>query len=43
MLNMTSGFYELVCVQPEGTSNCLLIHESQVARISQEQLRKCLN
>lgn len=43
MLHMTSGFYELVCVQPEGTSNWLLIHESQVARIPQEQLRKCLN
>lgn len=40
---MTSGFYELVCVQPEGNSNWLLIHESQVARIPQEQLRKCLN
>ncbi|QRY80766.1 winged helix-turn-helix domain-containing protein [Pseudomonas sp. PDNC002] len=43
LLHMTSGFYELVCVQPEGTSNWLLIHESQVARIPQEQLRKCLN
>ncbi|WP_259758543.1 winged helix-turn-helix domain-containing protein [Pseudomonas sp. GCEP-101] len=43
MLHMTSGFYELVCVQPEGHSNWLLIHESQVARIPQEQLRKCLN
>ncbi|MBD9677611.1 winged helix-turn-helix domain-containing protein [Pseudomonas sp. PDM18] len=43
MLHMTSGFYELVCVQPEGNSNWLLIHESQVARIPQEQLRKCLN
>ncbi|MFR0689212.1 winged helix-turn-helix domain-containing protein [Enterobacterales bacterium AE_CKDN230030158-1A_HGKHYDSX7] len=43
MLHMTSGFYELVCVQPEGTSNWLLVHESQVARIPQEQLRKCLN
>ncbi|WP_152219132.1 winged helix-turn-helix domain-containing protein [Pseudomonas sp. SCB32] len=43
LLHMTSGFYELVCVQPEGRSNWLLIHESQIARISQEQLRKCLN
>ncbi|MBB4862052.1 DNA-binding winged helix-turn-helix (wHTH) protein [Pseudomonas nitritireducens] len=43
LLHMTSGFYELVCVQPEGNSNWLLIHESQVARIPQEQLRKCLN
>jgi DNA-binding winged helix-turn-helix (wHTH) protein len=43
LLHMTSGFYELVCVQPEGNSNWLLIHESQIARISQEQLRKCLN
>jgi len=43
LLHMTSGFYELVCVQPEGRSNWLLIHESQVTRISQEQLRKCLN
>lgn len=43
MLHMTSGFYELVCVQPEGNSNWLLIHESQVARTPQEQLRKCLN
>lgn len=43
MLHMTSSFYELVCVQPAGPSNWLLIHESQVARIPQEQLRKCLN
>ncbi|WP_447744415.1 winged helix-turn-helix domain-containing protein [Pseudomonas nicosulfuronedens] len=43
LLHMTSGFYELVCVQPGGNSNWLLIHESQVARIPQEQLRKCLN
>lgn len=41
VLGMSAGFYEVLCMQPGGVRS-LMIHESQLADLADEQLRRCL-
>lgn len=42
ILGMTSGFYEVLCLQPGGSVRSLMAHESQLGSLADEQLRRCL-
>ena len=42
ILGMASGFYEVLCLQPGGAVKSLMIHESQLGTLADEQLRRCL-
>ena len=42
ILGMASGFYEVLCLQPGGAVRSLMIHESQLGTLADEQLRRCL-
>lgn len=42
ILGMASGFYEVLCLQPGGGVRSLLLHESQLGSLADEQLRRCL-
>lgn len=41
-LGKTSDFYEMLCERADGKSHWMIIHESQIATVSTEQLRSCL-
>ncbi|WP_271411278.1 winged helix-turn-helix domain-containing protein [Pseudomonas sp. Q1-7] len=43
VLNLTADFYEILCVQPNGGVNWLMVHNSQLAAIPNENLKSCLN
>lgn len=42
ILGMASGFYEVLCMQPDGGVRSLMLHESQLGTLDDEQLRGCL-
>lgn len=42
ILGMASGFYEVLCLQPGGSVRSLMLHESQLGTLADEQLRRCL-
>jgi len=42
VLGMASGFYEVLCLQPGGSVRSLMLHESQLGTLADEQLRRCL-
>lgn len=42
ILGMASGFYEVLCLQPGGGVRSLMLHESQLGTLADEQLRRCL-
>lgn len=42
VLGMSSGFYEVLCLQPGGGVRSLMLHESQLGTLADEQLRRCL-
>lgn len=42
VLGLSSGFYEVLCMQPGGPVRSLTFHESQLAALANEQLRRCL-
>ncbi|BAN49929.1 winged helix-turn-helix domain-containing protein [Metapseudomonas resinovorans] len=43
VLNLTAGFYEILCMQPDGGVNWLMVHRSQLAAVPNEHLKSCLN
>ncbi|MGF6690060.1 cholera toxin transcriptional activator [Metapseudomonas resinovorans] len=43
VLNLTAGFYEILCMQPDGGVNWLMVHRSRLTAIPNEQLKSCLN
>ncbi|MCY1376891.1 hypothetical protein D9M69_644180 [compost metagenome] len=43
VLNLTAGFYEILCMQPDGGVKWLMVHRSRLAAVPNEQLQSCLN
>jgi cholera toxin transcriptional activator len=41
-LGKTSGFYELLCTHQDGSSHWLMIHQQQLANVTDQQLQGCL-
>lgn len=42
ILSLRGGFYELLCLQPNNGARSLMFHESQLNRIADAQLSRCL-
>lgn len=42
VLRLRGGFYELICLQPNGGARSLMLHESQLNQVADAQLRRCL-
>ncbi|AEB56240.1 transcriptional regulator CadC [Ectopseudomonas mendocina] len=42
VLRLHSGFYELLCLQPNGGARSLMMHESQLDQVADTQLSRCL-
>ncbi|WP_165680877.1 transcriptional regulator [Metapseudomonas otitidis] len=42
LMYSSSHFYEVICLQPDGRANWLMIHEDQVGQVADVQWRRCL-
>lgn len=42
VLRLHGGFYELLCLQPNGSARSLMLHESQLSQVADAQLSRCL-
>ncbi|WP_241666679.1 winged helix-turn-helix domain-containing protein [Stutzerimonas nosocomialis] len=42
IVNMSPGFYEIRCLQPDGSINWLKVHKSRLNSVADEQLQGCL-
>lgn len=42
LMYSSADFYEVICLQPDGRANWLMVHQDQVGRVSDQQWRKCL-
>ena len=42
VLRLHGGFYELLCLQPNGGARSLMLHESQLNQVADAQLSRCL-
>ncbi len=42
IVNMSPGFYEIRCLQPDGSINWLKVHKSRLNSVANEQLQGCL-
>lgn len=42
LLYSSAHFYEVICLQPDGRANWLMIHEDQMGQVSDVQWRRCL-
>ncbi|WIF65316.1 winged helix-turn-helix domain-containing protein [Metapseudomonas otitidis] len=42
LMYSSADFYEVICLQPDGRANWLMVHQDQVGRVSDQQWRRCL-
>lgn len=42
ILRLSGDFYELLCLQPDGGARSLMLHKSQLDRVADAQLNRCL-
>lgn len=42
LMYSSADFYEVICLQPDGRANWLMVHQDQVGRVADQQWRRCL-